>query len=132
MKRTILIVMVLSTMLLLGGCESEPREYMPTGMWYLMDDYGEALPMTLTFNGETVAVQYAVDDWPTDNGVWEYYINQENEMCITQYCYDADNDYTTETLTLDWAMLNGGSLMALSYKPLWSSTRHFNFGRVGS
>ena len=135
MKRLHLIMIALASLLAFASCEEEEGWYMPTGMWVMLDDYGNTLPTTLSFSGATLAVQNASDyhDWPASDAVYEYHVNNYNELKISvEYEYYDGEEYvtTTDSYTFDMRLTHEGTQMILSYDPWIGPARRYYFQRL--
>lgn len=136
MKRYLLIALMALGMLGLTSCNDDDYWYLPTGMWTILDEYGNPTPSTLAFNGATVAVQECgpINGWPLEDGLWGYYIDDKNRMHVSYdyWYYDADGDYvnSSRSYVLAVDMPQELTTMTLAYKPVIGHTRYFYLQRI--
>ena len=135
MKRLHLIAIALASVLAFASCEEETAWYMPTGMWVMLDNYGNALPTTLSFNGATVAVQNATDynEWPAGDAVYEYHVNYDNvlKMRVEYEYFDGEEYHTTsDDYNFKMTLTHEERRMVLVYDPWIGSKRTYYFDKL--
>ena len=135
MKKYILLaVTLLAATTMMTSCSKE-RYWLSDGMWKMIDDYGNQLPPSLTFNGETVAVQGVHYDYqPLEDRVWDYYIDAEDEEMVIYFdedYYDGDTwTSRSETYRFDFELFDNDTRMRLKYDPLIGSDKVYYFVKV--
>ena len=130
MKRILSTIVLLASMALFAACEDEPRYYLPDSHWILhVDTPTEGRRLNLTFSGDQLkSSDGSYDTRPfTGTETWTYYINDNDELCITSNSYSDDD--TQESHLLGYSINEAATELVIVYDPLFGSRRSYRFDR---
>jgi len=132
MKRFALIITLVASMMMFGGCKEEIVSYLPDSHWILYTDgMTEGHRLALTFFGDQMEVNDGSYKTPpfTSSQTWNYHITEDSELYMWRYEYDSDGYESRESYTLKMSINADVNSLTLVYDPWIGSTHTYNFER---
>ncbi len=134
MKRLTLIITLVASMMMLGGCTEETIiTYLPDSHWILhVDGMTEGHRLALTFEGDEMQVDdgtYKTPPFTSSDETWYYYISDNTYLHMWTYYTDSDGVEYTDSYDLKITTNEEMNSMTLVYDPWIGSTRTYTFDR---
>lgn len=116
--------------LMLCSCTEEHVTYLDDSHWILkVDGIAEGHRLALTFVGDEMEVfDASYDTPPFSDGVWDYYIDEDDDLHMSRTYSDGDGE-TTESYRLHCNVDEGFTALTLVYDPWLGSTCTYRFER---
>ena len=129
MKKAILCLCIVCTVLLTSCIHSEIDNSMLVGKWVSINGAKDA---ALNLYIDELEIEVKNGSWDyrpfISDEIWEYYIDKDSVLNISRTEYDGD-EYDTESYELDLSFSNSYNTLTLWYKPAFSSLRKYTFIR---